>query len=135
MDSRTSVPWEIAGVAIIPASSPSDVAILPYAAAPDAARTGAAGLRRDGAAIARVNQPALTSWLQDAINHLLRGLPYEGTRPLGTLIERGAFTHDDSEVVAHDWYGRGRRVAVARCRDVETARQLTEHLNALLTAG
>ena len=121
---------EILATAIIPATSPSDVVLLPYQAM-DSRRTDQ-GVPGVGIAIARVNKPALTIWLRDAINHLLQGAPLDRPRPSGMLIERGAFTAEGVQVSVEDWYGRGRRLAVAQCPDGATAHQLTDQLNGLL---
>ncbi len=132
MDSSTSARWEIAGCAIVPVTSPSDVAIVPSTLLLEARPAGAADWVGVGIAIARVNQPALTTWLCDAINGVLHELPPHQPRPRGQLIERGAFFDEATEVFARNWFGSGRKVNVARCSDAHTARQLVEHLNALL---
>ena len=121
---------EILATAIIPATSPSDVVMLPRHAVlrtQTYARGTAAGL-----AIARVNKPALTTWLRDAINHLLVGTPLDQSRPEGLLIERGAFLHDGPHVWVTDWYGRGQQLVVARSEDVEALSHLAAALQALL---
>ena len=121
---------EILATAIIPATSPSDVVMLPrhtvvgsqtYARGTDA-----------GLAIARVNKPALTTWLRDAINHLLVGTPLDQPRPDGLLLEQGAFRAEGTQVVATDWYGRDQRLVVARSDDGAAADQLAGRLQALL---
>ena len=132
MDLSTSARWVIVGCAIVPATSPSDVAIVPSTLLLEARPAGAAEWVDVGIAIARVNQPALTIWLRDAINGVLHELPLNQPRPRGRLIERGAFFDEATEVFARNWFGSGRKVKVVRCSDADTARQLVEHLNALL---
>ena len=118
--------------ALIPTTSPSDVVIVPRDAPRTPATRGSQALATPRIAIARVSQPALTTWLRDAINRVLQGLPPDGQRPSGILIEHGAFAQADLQVSAQDWYGGRRRLVVARCSDADTARRLVEHLNALL---
>ena len=121
---------ETLATAIIPATSPSDVVLLPrhtvlrsqkYARGTDA-----------GLAIARVNKPALTTWLRDAINHVLVGTPLDLPRPDGLLLEQGAFRAEGMQVVATDWYGRGQQLVVARSDAAATAERLAARLQALL---
>ena len=121
---------ETLATAIIPATSPSDVVLLPrhtvlrsqtYARGTDA-----------GLAIARVNKPALTTWLRDAINHLLVATPLDQPRPDGLLLEQGAFRAEGTQVVATDWYGRGQQLVVARSDAAATASRLAARLQALL---
>ncbi len=119
---------EILVTAVINPNSPSDIVIVPRGADDPA---GSIAVRR-GVAVARVNRPPLTAWLRDTLNHLLAGTLPDQPRPTGRLIERGAFVHDGTQVWVGDWYGRGNRIMVARCPDVEAASQLTERLQALL---
>ncbi len=121
---------EILATAIIPATSPSDVVLLPrqtvlrsqtYARGTDA-----------GLAIARVNKSALTTWLRDAINHLLVGTPLGMPRPDGLLLEQGTFRAEGTQVVATDWYGRGQRLVIARSDDADAADHLAVRLQGLL---
>ncbi len=121
---------EILATAIIPATSPSDVVMLPRSAVLGS-QTQARGTDA-GLAIARVNKPALTTWLRDAINHLLVGTPLDLPRPDGLLLEQGAFRAEGTQVVATDWYGRGQRLVVARSDQVEAAHHLAARLQALL---
>jgi hypothetical protein len=79
-----------------------------------------------------VNKLVLTTWLRDAINHLLVGTPLDQPRPDGVLIERGAFIHDGTQVWAGDWYGRGQRLVVAHSDDVAAAHHLAVRLQGLL---
>ncbi len=130
MDNRI----DILADAIIPATSPSDVMIVPRDAPHIPATRGSQALAIPRIAIARVSQPVLTIWLRDAINRVLQGLPPDRLRPIGTLIEHGAFAQADTQVSAKDWYGGRRHLVVARCSDTDTARRLMEQLNALLTA-
>ena len=121
---------EILATAIIPATSPSDVVLLPRHAVlrrQTQARGTDASL-----AIARVNKPALTTWLRDAINHLLVGTPLVMPRPDGLLLEQGAFRAEGTQVVATDWYGRGQRLVVARSDEAEAVHHLAARLQALL---
>ena len=121
---------EILATAIIPATSPSDVVMLPRHAvlrSQQHQRGPAAGL-----AIARVNKPVLTTWLRDAINHLLVGTPLDQSRPDGLLLEQGVFRSEGTQVVATDWYGRGQRLVVARSDDADAAEHLAARLQALL---
>jgi hypothetical protein len=121
---------EILATAIIPATSPSDVVLLPrhtmFRSQTQARGTDA------GLAIARVNKPALTTWLRDAINHLLVGTPLDQPRPDGLLLEQGAFRAADMQVVATDWYGRGHRLVIARSSDADAAGHLAARLQTLL---
>ena len=121
---------EILATAIILATSPSDVVLLPrHTVLNSRTRPGAPGA---GIAIGRVNKLVLTTWLRDAINHLLVGTPLDQPRPDGLLIERGAFIHDGTQVWAGDWYGRGQRLVVAQSEDVAPAHQLAMRLQGLL---
>ena len=121
---------ETLATTIIPATSPSDVVLLPrHTVLPS--QTYARGTDA-GLAIARVNKPALTTWLRDAINHLLVGTPLGMPRPDGLLLEQGTFQAEGTQVVATDWYGRGQRLVVARSDDGAAADQLAGRLQALL---
>jgi hypothetical protein len=84
---------EICSAAIIPPASPSDVVIVPCHGATDAMDIAADAIG-EGIALARVNQPSLTLWIRDAINHCLQGNPPDRPRPQGLLIERGGFAQD-----------------------------------------
>ena len=123
---------KILATAIIPATSPSDVVLLPrhtmFRSQTQARGTDA------GLAIARVNKPALTTWLRDAINHLLVGTPLDQPRPDGRLLEQGAFQAEGTQVVATDWYGRGQRLVIARSDAADTAAHLAGRLQGLLDA-
>ena len=121
---------EILATAIIPATSPSDVVMLPRHAVLRS-QTQARGTDA-GVAIARVNKPVLTAWLRDAINHLLVGTPLDQPRPDGLLLEQGAFQAEGTQVVATDWYGRGQRLVIARSDDPDAAHHLAARLQALL---
>ena len=123
---------DILARAVIPPSSPSDVLIVPHAAGTMGAASADAEPPRRTIALARVNQPALTTWLQAAINLVLAGQAPTQPRPNGILIEHGRFTPEDTRVWACDWYGRGKRVAVACCGDSDAARDLAHRLNRLL---
>ena len=118
--------------AVIRPTSPSDVLLVPHDAGTTAAVPAATDPPRPALALARVNQPALTAWLREAINLVLAGHAVTQHRPAGILIERGSFAQEDVWVWAYDWYGRGRRVAVAQCADSDAARDLAGRLNHLL---
>ena len=92
----------------------------------------AADSPRSAIALARVNQPALTTWLQEAINLVLAGHALRHPHPAGSLIERGSFEPEGEWVWARDWYGRGKRVAVVHCGGSTVARDLAGRLNRLL---
>ena len=119
-------------MAIIPATSPSDVVLVRSHGRLATTTAAPAGSLLQCIPLARVNQPLLTVWLQDAINRLLRGAPPDRPRPTGSMIERGTFAQDGTQVLAGDWYGRGNWLPVARCTDAEAARQLADQLNAAL---
>ena len=121
---------EILATAIIPATSPSDVVMLPRHAVLRS-QTHQRGTDA-GLAIARVNKPALTTWLRDAINHLLVATPLDQPRPDGLLLEQGAFRAEGTQVVATDWYGRGQRFVIARSGDAAAAGHLAARLQTLL---
>ncbi len=122
---------QVFGAAIIPPTSPSDVVIVRTLLTSEGVVI-TTGVRDDGVAIARVNQPALTCWLRDAINQRLQGRVPDRPRPPGMLLERGAFVQDDRQVLARDWYGGDARMVVAHGVEAAAAQQLTMHLNALL---
>ncbi len=122
---------ELLATALIRSTSPSDVMIVPRDA--EATAAAPADPPRPALALARVNQPALTAWLKEAINLVLAGHGPIPLRPAGILIERGSFAAEDDWVWAYDWYGRGRRVTVARCADSGAAGDLADRLNRLLS--
>ena len=122
---------EICSAAIIPPASPSDVVIVPCRTA-TGAPVASADVNREGIALARVNQPALTAWIRDAINQCVQGQSPDRPRPRGMLIERGGFVPEDTRVLAREWYSRGKQVPIARCDDSDAAGQLAEQLNVLL---
>lgn len=122
---------EICSAALIPPASPSDVVIVPCRTA-TGATVAAADATGEGIALARVNQPSLTVWIRDAINQCLQGQSPDRPRPRGMLIERGEFVQDGTRVLAREWYGRGKRVDVARCAAADAAGRLATQLNALL---
>src|SRR5688500_11551221 len=109
MDSTNAGTWEVQCTVVTPPTSPSDVTIVPGAASLHPGAAVPPGTLRAAVAIARVNQPALTGWLRNALDRTLRGLPPAGPRPGGRLLERGSFAQEDREVVARDWYGHGRQ--------------------------
>ncbi len=123
---------DILARAVIPPSSPSDVLIVPHAAGTLGAAPVGAETPRRAIALARVNQPALTTWLQAAINLVLAGAAAVPPRPAGVLLERGRFEPEAEWVWARDWYGRGKRVVVARGEDQASARAVADRLNRLL---
>ncbi len=123
---------EILATAVIRSTSPSDVMIVPRDAQAIGPASPAADPPRPALAMARVNQPGLKTWLREAINLVLAGHAPTQPCPTGILLERGSFEYEGNWVWAYDWYGRGKRVAVARCADSDAARDLADRLNRLL---
>ena len=123
---------EILATALVRPTSPSDVMIVPRQAGATGAAGAAADAPRSAIALARVNQPTLTTWLQEAINLVIAGHALPHPRPAGRLIERGSFEPEGEWVWARDWYGHGKRVAVVRCGESTMAQDLAGRLNRLL---
>ncbi len=86
---------ELLTIAVIRPSSPSDVLLVPRNAGTTSATAVDADPTRRALAHARVNQPAVTVWLQEAINLVLAGHASAQPRPAGILIERGSFAQED----------------------------------------